>query len=126
MKISIKQKGNFKRTERYFKNVENGVRLDGLKRYAVQGVKALASGTPKDTGTTAASWYYKIEREKGRITLSFCNSNIKDGVPIAIVLQYGHATKNGGWIEGRDYINPALRPFFDKLAEDAWKEVTTV
>jgi hypothetical protein len=87
-------------------------------------VAALKSATPVDTGLTANSWYYKIERTKSSISITFNNSNIQNGVPIAIILQYGHGTRNGGWVQGRDYINPAIQPIFDKITEQAWKEVT--
>ena len=82
------------------------------------------SATPVESGETANSWYYEIEHRDGSATISFKNSNVKDGVPIAIILQYGHATGTGGWVEGRDYINPAIQPIFDKIAENAWREVT--
>ena len=95
-----------------------------LDSYGVKGVEALRNATPKDTGLTANSWSYKIEKSNNNITISFENSNINDGVPIAIILQYGHGTRNGGWVEGYDYINPAIRPIFDELAKAAWKEVT--
>jgi hypothetical protein len=95
-----------------------------LESYGEQGVAALAAATPKDSGLTAASWYYEIERTKDAVSLQFFNSNVNDGVPIAIILQYGHGTRNGGYVVGRDYINPAARPLFDKIAENAWMEVT--
>ena len=88
------------------------------------GVAALSSATPVDTGLTANSWHYTIENVNGYIKISFNNSNIQNGVPIAIILQYGHGTRNGGWVEGRDYINPAIQPIFDKITENAWREVT--
>ena len=84
---------------------------------------ALASATPVDSGLTASSWSYEITNKNGTATISFRNSNIQNGVPIAIILQYGHATGTGGWVEGRDYINPAIQPIFDQIANDAWKEV---
>ena len=85
---------------------------------------ALSSATPVDSGETAASWYYEITNKNNTITISFHNSNIQNGVPIAILLQYGHGTGTGGWVQGRDYINPAIQPIFDQIAEYAWKEVT--
>ena len=85
---------------------------------------ALASATPIDSGNTANSWYYKIDRDNSSASITFYNSNIQNGVPIAIILQYGHGTNHGGWVEGRDYINPAIQPVFDKIANEAWKEVT--
>ena len=87
---------------------------------------ALASATPTETGKTASSWFYEISHNKGSATITFSNSNINKGVPIAIILQYGHGTGTGGWVEGRDYINPAIQPIFDKIANEAWKEVTKV
>ena len=98
--------------------------MGDLDKYGREGVAALSSATPVDTGKTANSWYYKIERQNGSVSINFLNSNINEGVPIAIILQYGHATSTGGWVEGRDYINPAIRPLFDSIAEKAWKEVT--
>lgn len=95
-----------------------------LDKYGREGVAALASATPVDTGLTAKSWYYKIENKKGSVTISFLNSNIQNGVPIAIILQYGHGTGTGGWVEGRDYINPAIQPIFDRIVAEAWREVT--
>lgn len=121
--LKFKQTGDFSKTSNFIKNAVNASRMRNLEKYAQQGVEALASATPVDTGLTASSWYYKIAEKKNRTTLYFCNSNIQNGVPIAIILQYGHATGNGGWVEGRDYINPAIQPFFDKLTQKAWEEV---
>jgi hypothetical protein len=95
-----------------------------LNEYGRKGVEALKAATPRDTGLTAESWYYEIQRGEGLIRLSFNNSNTNQGIPIAILIQYGHATRNGGFVEGIDYINPALRPVFDELAEKLWKEVS--
>lgn len=124
--ITVRQKGDFAKLTRYLVKANDAARLKDLDRYGREGVAALASATPVDTGLTANSWYYKIERSKGSVTINFCNSNIQNGVPIAIILQYGHGTGTGGWVEGRDYINPAIQPIFDKLANDAWKEVTSL
>jgi hypothetical protein len=104
--------------------MKDAARLKILDRYGKEGVAALASATPSDSGLTARSWYYKITEAKGSIELSFHNSNIQNGVPIAVILQYGHGTGTGGWVQGRDYINPAIQPIFDKIANDAWREVT--
>lgn len=124
MKISFEEKGNFTKLNRYFKRINNTIdRLD-LDEFGKRGVAALASATPVDTGLAARSWYYKIEKTKNSATIRFCNSDIEGGVPIAIILQYGHATRNGGWVEGRDYINPSIQPIFDEMANKAWKEVT--
>ena len=92
-------------------------------KYGKRGVAALSAATPYDTGLTANSWYYKIVKTDTSISLLFCNSNIQNGVPIAIILQYGHGTRNGGWVEGRDYINPAIQPIFDEITKEAWGEV---
>lgn len=121
--IKIRQKGDFTKTTKYLERAKKGINLKSLKKYAIEGIEALKSNTPVDTGLTAESWYYEMTNENGKIKISFCNSNIQNGVPIAIILQYGHATGNGGWVEGRDYINPSIQPLFDKLVEKAWKEV---
>ena len=94
-----------------------------LEKYGEQGVAALSAATPKDTGLTADSWFYEIEDGAGTSTITFGNHNVKDGVNIAVILHYGHATRNGGYVVGYDYINDAIRPIFDNLAEAAWKEV---
>ena len=122
--ITLKQKGNFSKLNRYLERVKETAKISILDKYGQAGVEALSSATPSDTGLTASSWYYKIERTKTSATIQFLNSNINDGVPIAVILQYGHGTGTGGWVEGRDYINPAIQPIFDEIANEAWKEVT--
>lgn len=122
--IKIRQKGDFSKVTKYLIKAKKGIRLRDLDKYGKQGVAALSSATPVDTGLTASSWYYRIERSGSTISITFLNSNVQNGVPIAVILQYGHGTGTGGWVQGRDYINPALRPIFDKIADDAWKEVT--
>lgn len=122
--ISFRQKGDYSKLTAYLERAKKGVNIRSLDKYGKEGVTALSSVTPVDTGLTAKSWYYEIENLKGMARISFCNSNIQNGVPIAIILQYGHGTGTGGWVEGRDYINPAIQPIFDKLANDAWREVT--
>ena len=122
--ISFRHKGDFSKVTRYLVNAKKAVKIGDLERFGKEGVAALASATPVDTGLTASSWYYEIERENGSTVIRFNNSNIQNGVPIAIILQYGHGTNNGGWVQGRDYINPSIQPIFDKIAKDAWKEVT--
>ena len=124
--LTVKQKGEYAKLTRYLVNVGKAVKNKDLTKYGQAGVEALASATPVDTGLTANSWYYEIERSNGRASITFYNSNVQNGIPIAIVLQYGHGTGTGGWVEGRDYINPAIRSVFAKLAADAWKEVTSV
>lgn len=122
--ISFKQKGDFSKLTSFLEKAKEAVKLGDLDRYGREGVEALSAATPKESGLTASSWYYEITHEKGSASISFHNSNINKGVPIAIILQYGHGTRNGGWVEGIDYINPAMQPVFKKIAEDAWKEVT--
>lgn len=122
--IGFKQKGDFSNTTNYLKKLKNAKILKVLERYGQEGVKALSSATPVDSGLTASSWYYRIEQNLNSAKLIFCNSNVNKGVPIAVILQYGHATGTGGWVEGRDYINPALQPIFDELVKNAWGEVT--
>ena len=122
--IGFRQKGDFSKTTKMLKRMNTSTIIKSLEKYAREGVVALASATPVDTGLTASSWYYKMKVETDAISILFCNSNIQNGVPIAIILQYGHGTRNGGWVEGRDYINPALQPVFDKLVKEAWGEVT--
>lgn len=122
--ISIRQKGDFSKVNKFLRKAKKGVDIKSLEKYGQEGVAALMSNTPEDTGLTANSWYYTITNEHGTITISFCNSNIQNGVPIAIVLQYGHATQNGGWVQGRDYINPAIQPVFDEMVKNVWREVS--
>lgn len=122
--ISFRQKGNFSKLTNYLERLQEIVKVGDLNRFGREGVAALSSATPVDTGKTANSWYYEIENKNGSAKITFCNSNIQNGVPIAIILQYGHGTNNGGWVQGRDYINPAIQPIFDKIAEEAWREVT--
>lgn len=123
MGIKITQKGDFKQTEKYLKKSMGLDYRSVLEKYAREGVNALSAATPVESGETAMSWDYEIERKGSSISIIWKNHNINQGVNIAVILQYGHATRNGGWVEGRDYINPALRPIFDALAEAAWKEV---
>ncbi len=122
--ITFRQKGDFSKLTRYLEKVKSVVKLSDLDKYGKEGVAALASATPMDTGLTASSWSYEIKHKNGTVSISFKNSNIQNGVPIAIILQYGHGTRHGGWVQGRDYINPAIQPIFDKIANDAWREVT--
>ena len=121
--ITFRQKGDFSKTYKFLEKVKEIVNLGDLDKYGRAGVAALASATPVDSGETANSWYYEIKHQNGVASISFLNSNINNGVPIAIILQYGHGTGTGGWVEGRDYINPAIQPIFDQIADNAWKEV---
>lgn len=122
--IKISHKGDFTKTTRFLKNAKMFDPRKVLDRYGRAGVAALSAATPVDTGLTAASWSYEITVSSGSYEIRFNNSNIQNGVPIAIILQYGHGTGTGGWVEGRDYINPAIQPIFDKIADEAWREVT--
>ena len=124
--ITFTQTGDFKKLNKFLEKAKEGVDLGILHKYGRAGVAALASATPVDTNITAQSWHYDIVRNKstGSVALNFYNSNIENGCPIAIILQYGHATRNGGWVQGRDYINPAIQPIFDKIVNEAWEEVT--
>jgi hypothetical protein len=124
--ISFRQKGDFSKLTRYLEKVKEVARIGDLDKYGRQGVAALESATPKDTGLTSKSWKYEIKQSKGSVSISFYNTNIQNGVPIAILLQYGHGTRNGGWVQGRDYINPAIQPIFDEIVKSAWKEVTSL
>ncbi|GHU53989.1 hypothetical protein AGMMS49975_13580 [Clostridia bacterium] len=121
--VTVKHSGNFKNTEKFLKGAEKLNLRTILESYGQQGIQALSKTTPVDSGLTSTSWKYEIKVSKGSASLTWTNSNIINGVPIAILIQYGHGTKNGGYVQGRDYINPALQPIFDKISEDAWTEV---
>ena len=122
--ITFKYKGDFSNLTRFLERAKEAVHIGDLDKYGRAGVEALASATPVDSGETANSWYYEITNSNGSAKITFNNSNIQNGVPIAIILQYGHGTGTGGWVEGRDYINPAIQPIFDEIANNAWREVT--
>ena len=122
--IKFRQKGDYSKFTRYLERIKEVVKLGDLDKYGRAGVAALASATPVESGVTAASWRYEINHNQDSVSISFYNDNINKGVPIAIILQYGHGTGTGGWVEGKDYINPAIQPIFDKITESAWKEVT--
>ena len=122
--IRFTHKGDFSKTTRFLARAKHAVSARDLEKYAKKGVEALASATPTDSGLTASKWTYEIVNEKGSISINFINTNVNKGVQIAIILQYGHATNNGGWVEGRDYINPAIQPVFDVMVKDLWREVT--
>ncbi len=124
--ISFRQKGDFSKLTRFLEKAKNAVHIGVLDKYGREGVAALASATPVDSGLTASSWSYEIENKNGSIKIQFNNSNIQNGIPIAIILQYGHGTGSGGWVEGKDYINPAIQPIFDRIADEAWREVIKI
>lgn len=124
--ISFVHKGDFKNTERFFESITKRDFISKLREYGEKGVQALAEATPKDTGKTASSWVYEIVEDKNSISIVWSNTNVVKGYAnVAILLQYGHGTRNGGYVVGRDYINPAMRPLFDELADKAWKEVVS-
>lgn len=124
--ITFKQKGNFKNTERFLNGASHINYTSILNKYGQAGVDALASVTPIDSGETASSWKYEIEISRGKSTITWSNTNIIDGVPIVILLRYGHGTANGGFVQGNDFITPIMQPMFDRIAEDAWREVTNL
>lgn len=122
--INFRQTGDWSKTTNFMKRLKQRKYLSFLDKYGQRGVDALSSATPVDTGKTANSWSYEIRNNDKKVSIVFKNSNIVNGVPIAIILQYGHGTRNGGWVEGRDYINPAIQPIFDEIVKEAWGEVT--
>jgi len=124
--ITISSHGSFENTEKFLKRMSDKSIFDSLSRYGEEGVQALAEATPKDSGDTARSWTYEIERTSTSYAIIWSNTNVVDGVPIAVLIQVGHGTGTGGYVSGRDYINPALRPVFDRIAASVWKEVTAV
>lgn len=121
--ITFNQKGDFSKTFRFLEKAKRTTNFGMLEKYGQAGVEALSSATPVDSGLTASSWSYKIVQNPTGVAIEFHNSNINEGVPIAVILQYGHGTGTGGWVEGIDYINPAIQPLFERIKEDAWKEV---
>lgn len=123
--IIFRQKGDWKKTRKFLKRCSDLDLDDVLNLYGQEGVDALAKATPKGTGKTAASWSYEVTKGRESIVITWKNSNIVDGVPIAVILQYGHGTRNGGYVEGVDYINPAMRPVFERIVARAWGEVRT-
>ena len=123
MNVIITNKGDFNRTFKFLEKMKNFQVKQILERYGQAGVSALQAATPVDTGLTANSWSYSIEAGRESATIYWSNSHINKGVNIAVILQYGHGTGTGGYVQGRDYINPAMRPVFDKIAEEAWREV---
>lgn len=123
--ITFQHKGNFEKTTNFLTRRSFEKEIAILEKYGEEGVAALKALTPVDTGLTAASWYYRIViKDDNSVALQFCNSNVQNNVPIAVLLQYGHATRSGTWVEGRDYVNPAIKPIFDKISTEIWKEVT--
>lgn len=125
MRVKFEVPGGFTKTERFLNRMKRREYLNVLDEFGRDGVQALRNATPVDSGATAEAWDYEIKRTRNYTEIVWTNSNINDGVPIAVILQYGHGTGTGGYVQGRDYINPAIRPIFDKIAEKAWKVVTS-
>lgn len=124
--VTFKHKGDFRKTKKFFNRAPEASSSIDLDRYGREGVAALSAATPVETGKTASSWYYEITRSRGSFSIRWLNSYVEDGVVIAIIIQYGHGTGTGGYVQGRDYINPAIRPIFDQIRNDLWKEVTSL
>ena len=124
--IEITQKGNFDHTTRYLNKLKSNQLAAILGKYGSLGVVALSNATPVESGETANSWYFTTVSRPGYYSIRWHNHHIENGVPIAVILQYGHGTGTGGYVEGRDYIMPAMRSIFDQIAAEAWKEVTKI
>lgn len=116
--------GSFTKTTHFLEALQRGKMFSNLSSYGQRGVDALRSATPVETGETAGDWGYQVGHTKGRVSISWFNTHDEDGVNIAVIIQYGHGTGTGGWVQGRDYINPAMRPIFDKILDDVWRQVT--
>jgi hypothetical protein len=124
--ITITEKGSFKNTERYLSRLKTAQLYATLGKYGSLGVNALSNATPANSGLAAASWSYTIEQRPGYYSIRWHNSDIENGFPVAVMIQYGHGTGTGGYVQGRDYIMPAMRPIFDQIAAEAWREVTRI
>lgn len=122
--IEVTAPGSFSKTEAFLNKMARNDLLNVLEHYGSVGVDALASATPVDSGLTQQSWTYEIVKSRNSVTLVWHNTNVHDGLPVAILIQYGHGTGTGGWVEGYDYINPAIRPIFDRITDEVWKQVT--
>ena len=123
--ITITSRGEFGNVTRFLEKAKEKLHMKTVfDKYGEEGVKALSEATPVDSGETAAAWRYEISEDNGGMTISFHNDHVNKDVNIALILQYGHGTGTGGWVEGRDYINPVIQPLFDEMAERLWKEVT--
>ena len=123
--ITFRHRGNFNKMEKFLNKISRKEYLNVLDRYGQLGVNALSEATPVDSGLTASSWTYEIEQTSNKTTISWLNTNTNQDVNIAVILQYGHGTGTGGYVQGRDYINPAMRPVFDSIADEAWREVSS-
>lgn len=121
--ITFSHRGDFKNLDKFLAKMASGNLYQALEKYGQAGVDALASATPVDSGLTAQSWSYEIRKSRGSVEITWLNTNLQNGLPIAILLQYGHGTGTGGYVAGRDYINPAIKPIFDQIADGVWKVV---
>ena len=125
--IKLRSKGNFSKSMSYLEKLRFKLKIGSvLEKHGRRGVEALSAATPRDTGLTANSWYYEVTSDTEKGSLTFFNSNRNKGVPIALIIQYGHGTGTGGWVEGRDYINPVIEPIFEQIEKEVWEEVTKV
>ena len=122
--LKVTSSGSFKNFDEFAKRMQSRNLDQILKKYGTKGVDALSNATPEDTGETAKSWKYKIVKKPGEVSIGWHNTHEENGIPIAVLIQYGHGTRNGGYVAGRDYINPAIRPIFDQILDDVWKQVT--
>lgn len=125
MTFKLESSGSFNKMDKFLRTMSKGDIFDQLDKYARQGVSALSTATPLDSGETKHSWGYEVKKSRGSYTITWTNDHTEDGVPIAIILQYGHGTGTGGYVQGRDYINPAMKPIFDSIADSVWKAVTS-
>lgn len=123
--ISITTRGSFKNTDAFLNRMQKLDIATVLKTYGERGVAALRDATPYDTGNSAGSWDYEVVVSQRAVSITWTNSNIQSGIPVVILLQYGHGTGTGGYVQGRDFINPALKPIFDEIADKVWKAVTS-
>ena len=122
--IGRSSSGSFAKTTKFLETLQSGKIFHNLEHYGRVGVDALSRATPLETGKAANSWTYQVTRSKGRVSIFWVNTNVEGGVNVAVILQYGHGTGTGGYVQGRDYINPAIRPVFDKILDDVWRQVT--
>lgn len=122
--ISVTSTGSFDKTTKFLEGLTSQKLFRNLDRFGREGVQALSRATPNETGETANSWDYEITRTSSGVTIDWTNSHVDDGVNIAVIIQYGHGTGTGGFVQGRDYINPAMQPIFDRIADDVWRQVT--
>lgn len=121
--IRVTSSGSFDKTLRFLNRIRGPSIFSSLHHHGRVGVEALSRATPSETGETANSWGYQVSSSRGKHSISWFNTNEVDGVNIAVIIQYGHGTGTGGYVQGRDYINPAMRPIFDRIAEDVWRQV---